>query len=284
MKRFVVGLAAVALLITAALGMAATQLPAIGAGALLFPARHVTSRPAPAGCVDRAFHGDGVMLRGWQCEAAGLPRRGTIIYLHGVADNRGSAVGVIEKFRPLGYDVVAYDSRAHGASEGDRCTYGYYEKRDVQRVIDQLNTNDVILIGHSLGAAIALQAAAIEPRVRGVVAASTFSDLRTIATERAAYYPAWSLAPAFARAERDGRFVVDEVSPLKAAAQITVPVLLIHSRNDRDTLPIHSERVFAALRGSKQLVLVDGAAHNDVLNARVLNRIEAWLNQEYLLR
>jgi pimeloyl-ACP methyl ester carboxylesterase len=218
------------------------------------------------------------VLRGWDC-AATAARRGTIVYLHGVADNRGSAIGVIEKFRPLGFDVIAYDSRAHGNSEGDRCTYGYYEKRDLQRVIDQLHTDDVILFGHSLGAAIAVQAAAVEPRVRAVMAASTFSDLRTIATEHAFFYPSWSLGPAFARAERDGRFVVDEVSPVKAAAQITVPVLLVHGANDRDTTPIHSQRVFAALHGSKRLVMVDGASHNDVLNGGTLDQIEAWLNQ-----
>ena len=281
MRRFILGLTAVAVLAIVATAIAATQLPAVGAGALLFPSRRVTNLPAPQQCVDRTFDGVDVKLRGWECHTATAPRRGTIVYLHGIADNRASAIGVIAKFLPLGFDVTAYDSRGHGVSDGDRCTYGFYEKRDVQRVIDQLGVDDVILIGHSLGAAIALQAAAIEPRVSGVIAASTFSDLRTIATERAFYFPQWSLAPAFARAEYDGAFVVDEVSPVKAAAQIAVPVLLIHGSNDRDTPPAHSERVLAALRGPKQLVMVSGAAHNDVLNAGALSLIEEWLNQPF---
>ena len=278
MKVIVIGGAAIALLLTIAIGVAATQLPAVGAGALLFPSRHVTMRQRPAACEDRTFSGTDVRLKGWQCKTSVMPARGTIVFLHGVADNRGSAVGIIETFNPLGFDVVAYDSRAHGESEGDRCTYGYYEKRDLQLVLDQVGATNVVLIGHSLGAAIALQTAAIEPRVRAVVAISTFSDLRTIATERASYLPAWSLGPAFARAEQDGRFIVDEVSPEKAAARITVPVLLMHGARDRDTLPAHSQRVFDALHSPKQLVMVPDAAHNDVLNGATLATIQAWLN------
>jgi pimeloyl-ACP methyl ester carboxylesterase len=194
-----------------------------------------------------------------------------------VADNRGSAIGAIERLVPLGFDVVTYDSRAHGTSEGKLCTYGYLEKRDLQRVIDQLGVSGVIVIGHSLGAAVALQTAAIEPRIRAVVAVSTFSDLRTIASEHAFYFPRWSLGPAFDRAERDGQFVVGEVSPVLAAADISVPVLLVHGADDRDTLPIHSQRVFEALHGRKQLITVPNAGHNDVLRRDVWAQIESWI-------
>lgn len=119
---------------------------------------------------------------------------------------------------------------------------------------------------------------AIEPRIRAVVAASTFSDLRTIATERAFNFPAWSLAPAFARAERDGQFVVDDVSPLGAAAAITVPVLLIHGAEDRNTTPAHSERVLRALAGRKQMITVPHAGHNDVFRREVWTEIEHWID------
>lgn len=278
MRRFVLGLAVTAILITIAIGMAATQIPAIGAAALLFPTRHITTRLMPAPCVEKDFDGVDVALKGWECTASGAERRGTIIYLHGVADNRGSAIGVIQQFVPRGFAVIAYDGRAHGLSGGSQCTYGYYEKRDLQRVLDQLDLKNAILIGHSLGAAVALQAAAIEPRVRAVVAVSTFSDLRTIATEHASFYPSWSLGPAFSRAERDGHFVVDDVSPVKSAMFINVPVLLIHGANDRDTLPVHSQRVFDALRGPKQLIFAPAAGHNDVITSQVLEQIADWLN------
>lgn len=257
-------------------GIAATQWPAIGAGALLFPHRTHNSRPLPDGCAERRFAGDGVTLDGWECKARHA-RRGTIIYLHGIADNRGSVIGTLGTFLPIGFDVIAYDARAHGTSTGEHCTYGFYEKRDLQRVIDQLGVDEVILVGHSLGAAVALQTAAIEPRVRAVIASATFSDLRTIAIERAFYMPSWSIAPAFARAEQLGRFVVDEASAVRAAERITAPVLLVHGALDTETPPTHSERVFNALRAEKRLLIVPDSDHNNVLIQPVWQQIVEWL-------
>ena len=59
---------------------------------------------------------------------------------------------------------------------------GFYEKRDLKRVIDTVAPGPVVLIGSSLGAAVAIQAAVDIPRVTGIVAAEAFSDLRSIAT------------------------------------------------------------------------------------------------------
>ena len=276
MNYFRIAAVVLALVTAAFAGIGATQLPAIGAGALLFPHRTFNTRPVPDGCSERTFTGADVTLDGWECKTT-LPRRGTIIYLHGIADNRGSAIGTIGIFLPLGFDVIAYDARAHGSSQGKHCTYGFYEKRDVQHVIDQLGADEVVLVGHSLGGAIALQTAAVEPRVRAVIASATFSDLRTIATERAFYLPSWSLGPAFARAEHLGRFDVDEASALKAAEQIGVPVLLLHGARDAETPPAHSERVFSALRGNKKLIIVPDSDHNNVLIQPVWKQIVDWL-------
>lgn len=277
MKYLAIALAVTTIVAAAAVGFAATQLPAVGAGALLVPRRTFATLTPPEGCVERKFHGVEVVLDGWECRTTHTPRRGTVVYLHGVADNRGSVTGTLGTFLPIGFDVIAYDARAHGTSQGARCTYGYYEKHDLQRVIDQLGVDSVILVGHSLGAAIALQTAAIESRVRAVVASATFSDLRTIATERAFSLPSWSLAPAFARAEIDGRFKVDDVSPVKAAERITAPVLLVHGVHDQQTSPAHSERVFEALRAPKELLIVD-AGHNDVLRSDVWKKIVRWID------
>ena len=265
-----------ALVAATVVGNAAVQLPEIGAGALLFPHRTFNTRPLPDGCVDRQFTGADVMLGGWECKTR-VPRRGTVIYLHGIADNRGSSVGAIGTFLPIGFDVIAYDARAHGTSQGEHCTYGFYEKRDLQRVIDQLRVDEVILVGHSLGGAIALQAAAVDSRVRAVVASATFSDLRTIATERAFYLPSWSIAPAFARAEELGRFAVDEASAVRAAEQISVPVLLLHGDRDVETPPAHSERVFKALRANKRLMIVPDSDHNNVLIQPIWDQVVDWL-------
>ena len=120
----------------------------------------------------------------------------------------------------------------------------------------------------------------MDSRISVVVAAETFSDLRTVATERAPFFftPALVLR-AFQLAERQGHFAVDEVSPVVAASRIRIPVLLIHGEADIDTSPDHSRRVFAALNGPKRLIVVPGAAHNGSLRADVWGEIERWIDK-----
>ena len=98
--------------------------------------------------------------------------------------------------------MLAYDSRAHGESGGDACTYGFYEKKDLSRAIDRLGGGPVLAFGISLGAAVALQSAADDPRIARVVAVSAFSDLRTVAAERAPFFASrGNIAEAFRLAE-----------------------------------------------------------------------------------
>jgi uncharacterized protein len=261
------------------IGAAATQVARIGATLILHPPhRRVTMSPPPQ-CREVTFHGDGVSLQGWRGDASDS-FRGTLIYLHGVADNRASGAGVIERFQKRGFDVVAYDSRAHGESGGDACTYGYFEKEDLRRVLDSVRPGPVVLVGSSLGAATALQLAAVDERVSAVVAAETFSDLRTVVTERApAFFTPETIAQAIRRAEQHGHFKIDLVSPAASSKSIKAPTLIIHGADDFDTPPDHSRRVFAALTGPKQLILVPGAGHNKSLQGSIWADIERWIDE-----
>jgi pimeloyl-ACP methyl ester carboxylesterase len=247
------------------------------ASALLHPARRAVDRN-PAGPVETfTVDGGGVSIKGWRFAAAAEPR-GTLVFLHGVADNRGSGIGIAERFTALGFEVIAYDSRAHGDSTGDACTYGYYEKRDLSRVLDAARARPIVVLGHSLGAAVALQTAADDDRISSVVAIETFSDLRTVARERAPFVlTSGMIARAFAEAETRGAFKVDDVSPVAAAARIRVPVLLVHGAADRHTKADHSRRVFDALAGPKRLIIVPNAGHNGSLNREVWAEIEKWI-------
>jgi fermentation-respiration switch protein FrsA (DUF1100 family) len=56
-----------------------------------------------------------------------------------------------------------------------------------------------------------------------------------------------------------------------------VPVLLVHGADDSNINPSHSRRIFAALHEPKQLIIVPGAGHNDVLRPDVWEQIKNWL-------
>jgi len=270
----------IVLMVTSVMTLASSggcgPIPGWAAGGLLHPGRRSVDPSLAAKFGKQTFQGDGVTLEGWKLPAAGTAR-GTVVYLHGVADNRGSSLGAA-RLTERGFDLVAYDSRAHGNSGGDACTYGFYEKRDLSRVLDRIERGPIVVIGSSLGAAVALQAAADDPRITAVVAAESFSDLESIARERAPkFMTEGSIKKALEIAEEQGKFAVGDVSPVRAAARIQVPVLLLHGAVDRETPPLHSQRIFDALAGPKELILVPGAGHNQALQPAVWPRIEAWI-------
>jgi pimeloyl-ACP methyl ester carboxylesterase len=278
-RRWLAALAVVVGVMAIAAVVVWSQLPGIGAGGLLHPARRPMTAAAPPACAESTFDGAGVTLSGWRCRAPDDHPRGTIVYLHGIADNRSGAAGVVDRFGRRGFDVIAYDNRAHGNSGGDACTYGFFEKQDLHKVLDQAARGPVVLIGTSLGAAVALQEAADDPRVRAVVAAESFSDLRTVAAERAPFFFTRGVIDrAFRLAEEQAHFQADAVSPAAAASRTTAAVLLIHGADDRETPPDHSQRIFAALPGVKRLIIVPGAGHNGSLRGDVWSDVDRWID------
>ncbi len=260
------------------LGILAFELPSIGAALILHPIRKPVSAATPANCEDVSFQGEGVILKGWAGKADGSPR-GTLIYLHGVSDNRASASGILDHFRQRGFDVVAYDSRAHGESGGEVATFGHFEKEDLRHVLDTLRPGPIVLVGSSLGAAVALQTAAEDARISAVVAAESFSDLRTVVTERAPFFfTDNAIEKSIRLAEQKGNFQIKDISPELAASHIKVPVLLIHGADDRDTPPEHSRRILSNLSGPKRLILVPGAGHSEALSGSAWQEIERWID------
>jgi pimeloyl-ACP methyl ester carboxylesterase len=250
--------------------------PSWGASALLHPIRRSPGPPPALPHEPIAAGSDGILLEGWRFPARAPARGVTLVYLHGIGDDRVSGTWLAERFTARGLDVVAFDGRAHGASGGEACTCGVLERRDLSRVLDAAGARSAVLLGVSLGAAVALQAAPEDPRVAAVVAVAPFSDLETVARERAPWFAsARQVNEALAM---EGGFRVADASPVRAAERIGVPVLLVHGADDRETPPAHSRRIAARLRGPHVLRVVEGAGHGDAL-ARVITEVEAWVDE-----
>ena len=129
-------------------------------------------------------------------------------------------------------------------------------------------------LGESMGAGIALQSAAADQRIEAVVAEASFANLREATYDYAGLrkYP-WLGKTFFApfswtllyRGESLAGFHADEVSPEKSVAARAFPVLLICDEKDVALPCRHTERIFAAARGLKQLWVVPGAYHTAAL-------------------
>ncbi|HXU65588.1 MAG TPA: alpha/beta fold hydrolase [Polyangia bacterium] len=264
--------------LTLLVALAGCMPPSWGAHALLHPYRR-SLRAAPAIPVQTVSLevAPGVRLAGWLFRTP-QRRRGLVVYLHGLGDNRASGIGIARHFTGLGFDVLAYDGRAQGESTGPACTYGFYEKHDLSRALDLVGIQPVLVFGVSLGAAVGLQTAAVDGRIALVVAVAPFSDLRTAARERAPFFASRrNIDEAFRIAEAEAGFHADDVSPVAAAAQVGIPVLLVHGTDDHETPIAHSERIDRALRGPHELFRVPGAHHNDALTAGAWAEIDRWV-------
>ena len=84
-----------------------------------------------------------------------------IVLLHGVTMNHKSMLDLAYMYSRLGYNLILWDSRAHGSSEGKNISYGYYEKYDLKAVVDHLRTKygkhlKIGLHGVSMGSGILL--------------------------------------------------------------------------------------------------------------------------------
>ena len=222
---------------------------------------------------------DGTVLHGWKVRPA-QPNRDWVLLFHGVADNRMGELSYAQMLLQRGYGVVMMDARGQGESEGSMVTYGWKERDDTREIIDVLLMTEsphcLFALGESMGAAIALQSAGIEPRIEGVVAESSFRNLREVTYDYAGLQ--WSpllgktlfrpaSMSALPRMEREGAFRAGDVSPERAVATRAFPVLLICDGGDK-TIPCrHSEAIYASAIGPKSLWEVPGAGHTGAFGA-----------------
>jgi uncharacterized protein len=202
--------------------------------------------------------------------------KGTVIYLHGVGDCKIGGIPYARLFYGRGFNVFLYDSRRHGRSEGQYCTYGFYEKLDLSAAIDYLMSRTDIRIGKigvfgtSMGAAVALQAAAIDQRIEAVVAEASFTDLRTIMVDyqkRNIKLP-WHFLRnlAMSRSQKLAQFKARYVSPIYAVQGVHKPILFIHGTDDTRIRAEYSRALYNNANQPKELLLIHKGDHTDLLN------------------
>jgi pimeloyl-ACP methyl ester carboxylesterase len=179
---------------------------------------------------------EGVALEGWFARASSdRDRRGLILFLHGFGANQG--LSITQQLRSRGYDVAFYSARGHGES-GGVCTHGAREGSDVGKILDELvrrgaAADRTIVIGHSLGANVALMAGATDARVRGVVASAAFPGLEHVARKmKPAVLSDDTMDAILARAATRGRFRLAETSLPTVARRLTIPRLILRGSED----------------------------------------------------
>ena len=189
------------------------------------------------------------------------------VLLHGYADAKVGSIAWAPMLHDMEINVLAIDLRAHGESGGRYSTAGYWERHDLEQVIDQLKamnpaqTEKLILFGASLGAAVAAAFAAGRDDLSAVVLDSPFTDYRraVAAHVRLLGLPGgWLLGAALSLAEFLSGSKFDAVRPIDTIRQIRSPVLIV--LGDQDELLDPQE--VAALRGATaNVAIVNDVSH-----------------------
>lgn len=200
---------------------------------------------------------DNVEIRGWFIPAKekGKP---TIIFCHGYPANRLEVLNRAEFFYQK-YNLLLFDFRGLGESGGFYSSFGVYEQRDLIAAINYLKKRDDIsekigIFGFSMGGAVTLMAASNFPKeVKAIVVESPYSSLEGIIhfTFRQKIWQEITAQIAVQMARLFLRINIKNFSPVEAVKSIKIPLLIIHSRDDRQIPFEDSKRIFESANEPK---------------------------------
>ncbi|WP_350333724.1 alpha/beta hydrolase [Coralliovum pocilloporae] len=208
---------------------------------------------------------DGETLIAWYAEAQnGLP---TLLRFHGNASTVDYEAKILSHYLDHGYGLMILSYRGFAGSTGSPSEDGL--------ILDGLTAYDalaakgvppeqVIVSGHSLGAGIVVQIAARRP-VRAAILVSPFTAASDVAQERYPWVPVSLL-------------MKDQYRSREQIGKITAPILIIHGTQDQ-TIPVaHGERLFALANEPKELAILEGAGHANLMDYGSEERALAFLS------
>lgn len=218
------------------------------------PSRSITATPSDVGLQYEPVQilaADGVRLGGWFLPASS-DARGALLFFHGNAGNISHRLDSLKIFIGLGLDVLIFDYRGYGRSEGAVSEQGTYLDAAAawrhltnERGIDAQN---IVLFGRSLGAAVAAHLAARQ-NPGALILESGFTSVPDLAAQLYRIYPVRWLS----------RF---HYGTKDALPHVKCPVLVVHSHDD-EIIPFgHGQALFAAARDPKAFLQLRGG-HND---------------------
>jgi dipeptidyl aminopeptidase/acylaminoacyl peptidase len=219
--------------------------------------------------------GDDLTLRGWLLP--GSPEAPYLIFVHGIGDQRtgNKALELASRLHEDGYNVLVFDLRGQGTSDGSFVSAGEFERYDVLGAYDFLLSRGaepgrVGLIGRSYGAATAIMAAVLEPGIAAVVADSPFADVEDrIAKEAARKTPIPQdlvrvfLPPARLFADLLYGIHLGSLKPERDVAKLDYPVLIIHGEADERIPLSEGRRVYDAAQPGSEFWTLSGVMHAD---------------------
>jgi hypothetical protein len=189
---------------------------------------------------------DGALIHAWRVRAAAP--RGAIVLCHGNAGNVASRIEKARHLVAIGFDVALFDYRGYGSSTGELSEEGTYVDAEIvwSKLVEVgFAPENIVAFGESLGGAVAIELAR-RRRVGALVVEDSFTSLADMA---ARVYP-WLPVRLIVR---------PRYASLSKMGALSVPVIVIHSRDD-ELIPFAQGRaLFEAAREPKVFIETRGA-------------------------
>jgi len=223
---------------------------------------------------------DGLTIRGWFLPAkSGCPSR-TLIICHGLGANRSNFLPYVQVGDALGANVLIFDFRGHGDSDGHTVTIGYKEKLDVLAAVKYLReerpnqSRQVFAIGISMGSAALIRAAAeVDPPLDGIIVDSSFASAQDLTNRVLSQYPSavrpFIAGPGVPLACLHAGCWLPDVRPIDDIARVRAPLLMIHDQGDDLMILENAQKLFnQALKPKKLWVTRNGSHGSSFFGAR----------------
>jgi fermentation-respiration switch protein FrsA (DUF1100 family) len=180
-----------------------------------------------------------------------------MLYLHGARWNLTGSSWRTQKWRDIGFSVLAIDYRGFGKSGGDLPSeqQAYEDAGAAWKWLKQAqpDPHKRLIYGHSLGGAVAIDLAAkVKPdEAAGLIAESTFTSIPDMIKASK-----WGFLPV-------GFLVTQRFDSEDKIARVKLPKLFIHGTADRIVPTRMSEELFNLASAPKRLIEVPGAGHSN---------------------
>lgn len=233
---------------------------------IFFPSSILEATPSALGLTyeDIWIPGDSSRRRGVSQQIhnwwipADRPDAKVVLHLHGNGYNVGANLSQADCFHRLGLSVLMVDYRGYGQSQGNFPTEksAYEDARAAWNHLTQqqkISPNNIILFGHSLGGAIAIDLALEQPAAAGLIVQSSFTSMEAMVKKLGQF---WMFPVNLILTHR-----FDSLSKVRS---LRLPVLYVHGTEDSLIPAAMGRALYEASSDPKFLTLIAGAEHNDV--------------------
>lgn len=194
-----------------------------------------------------------------------------VLLLHGYTGWKEELYPIACQYVQRGYYALVPDMRCSGESQGDFIGMGWTDRIDNQlwlkEILDRDPEAEIVLQGQSMGASCALMMSGenLPPQVKAVVSDCAYTDAYSMFAKQ---MKDWFGLPSFPildsmnlMLQLRGGYDLKDASALNGVKNTSLPVLLIHGKED-DMVPVSmAQELYDAAAGKKELLIIPGAGH-----------------------